>query len=174
MADDLPRQRPDETPEQVTARQAAWSEAGSYPRPEHGWTCFHCGETFHVMALAAAHFGSDPAFHQTLCQIAKQERGLGAALRKAEAELERLRSEERDQQQHYAMQAQHTVDLRHEEEKGYARGLADAGLSTSEPILRRICLHFDVDPDKAYGPVKAWELLRYEIEKACAEQAKAG
>ena len=31
-----------------------------YPAPPHGWTCFHCGETFRRLALAREHFGHDP------------------------------------------------------------------------------------------------------------------
>jgi hypothetical protein len=30
------------------------------PIPEHGWTCFHCGETFHTVAGARRHFGFGP------------------------------------------------------------------------------------------------------------------
>lgn len=29
----------------------------TYPRPDRGWTCFHCGETFHTPGGAALHFG---------------------------------------------------------------------------------------------------------------------
>jgi len=28
--------------------------------PEHGWTCFHCGETFMKPGLARRHFGVHP------------------------------------------------------------------------------------------------------------------
>jgi len=31
----------------------------TYTPPTHGWTCFHCGETFHVEVQAHGHFGSD-------------------------------------------------------------------------------------------------------------------
>lgn len=42
---------------------------GIYPMPLHGWTCFHCGETFSIAkqgcadaatAAAREHFGPDP------------------------------------------------------------------------------------------------------------------
>ena len=33
----------------------------TYPAPAHGWTCFHCGETFHSPGGARDHFGFDPA-----------------------------------------------------------------------------------------------------------------
>jgi NTP pyrophosphatase (non-canonical NTP hydrolase) len=32
----------------------------SYPFPEHGWTCFHCGETFTTPGTARIHFGARP------------------------------------------------------------------------------------------------------------------
>jgi hypothetical protein len=35
-------------------------EALTYPMPAHGWTCFHCGETFRVIAAARNHFGETP------------------------------------------------------------------------------------------------------------------
>lgn len=32
-------------------------DADTYEAPRHGWSCFHCGETFHTQAGAALHFG---------------------------------------------------------------------------------------------------------------------
>lgn len=32
-----------------------------YPAPAHGWTCFHCGETFRTAKGARLHFGETPA-----------------------------------------------------------------------------------------------------------------
>lgn len=70
--------------------------------PALGWTCFHCGETFTTPGAAQDHFGcsqsDDPA-----CRIKMgEERGLVMALRKAEAEIRRLCSEEEDYRQHIA------------------------------------------------------------------------
>jgi len=31
------------------------------PAPSHGWTCFHCAQTFTTWASASAHFGDDPS-----------------------------------------------------------------------------------------------------------------
>lgn len=36
-------------------------EHDTYPQPEHGWTCFHCGETFLHQKLARDHFGRYPS-----------------------------------------------------------------------------------------------------------------
>ena len=33
----------------------------TYQQPRQGWTCFHCGEAFHVEQAAAAHFGPRPS-----------------------------------------------------------------------------------------------------------------
>lgn len=32
----------------------------TYSEPRHGWTCFHCGETFRTERGAALHFGEQP------------------------------------------------------------------------------------------------------------------
>ena len=63
----------------------------SYQMPEHGWTCFHCGETFTKPGSAADHFGDDPL--QTpgcVLQLANGIRGALVALRKSERVLRRL------------------------------------------------------------------------------------
>jgi hypothetical protein len=39
----------------------------SYDSPEHGWTCFHCGETFHTNEGAKLHFG-EQATDQPRCR----------------------------------------------------------------------------------------------------------
>jgi hypothetical protein len=69
----------------------------TYERPPHGWTCFHCGETFKTTGGAADHFGAKPTATPG-CLVRVQlgdERGLEMALRKAEEErdaaLEALR-----------------------------------------------------------------------------------
>ena len=47
-------------------------EADTYPMPEHGWTCFHCGATFTNVNLARDHFGHYP-FAKPACQLAAKE-----------------------------------------------------------------------------------------------------
>jgi len=87
-------------------------------KSEARWRCFHCDEVFVDQQRAAAHFGnyeSAPA-----CKISDED------VRKLEQELARYRNEDSDLDRAYhAMQADHAVALRREEEKGYARGLAD-------------------------------------------------
>ena len=36
------------------------SAALTYTAPPHGWTCFHCGETFRTPGAARLHFGELP------------------------------------------------------------------------------------------------------------------
>lgn len=98
----------------------------TYEQPAHGWTCFHCGETFTTVGGARDHFGADP-IAEPGCRIkVGEERGLLMALRKAEAELARYRAEDCDaDRQFHAMRADHAVAVRRAEEAGYAKGLAD-------------------------------------------------
>lgn len=46
--------------------------SGTYPTPEHGWVCFHCGEhfsgTYEGQKRAKAHFGTNPE-SKTLCLV---------------------------------------------------------------------------------------------------------
>ena len=39
---------------------------GTYPMPEHGWTCFHCGDTFMTPGAARDHFDQTPCKVQKL------------------------------------------------------------------------------------------------------------
>jgi hypothetical protein len=101
-------------------------QEATYERPEHGWTCFFCGETFKTPGLARAHFGGDP-LSMAGCQIkAGEERMLLGALREAEKLLDDYRREcDPESKRYYEMQADHAAALRREEEEGYERGLAD-------------------------------------------------
>jgi hypothetical protein len=70
----------------------------TYTAPAHGWTCFHCGETFHVEAQARGHFGSDVS-GEPMCvmranafaRVPRTEWPLMYRLRELEAEVEKLR-----------------------------------------------------------------------------------
>jgi len=109
------------------------SEAvGTYKAPAHGWTCFHCGETFTHENVARAHFGATPdAGPGCLLRMQPGERPLLRRIRYLEKELSKLRHQvcDEDTELHrviHGMEADHAVALRREEEKGYARGLSDA------------------------------------------------
>ena len=104
------------------------------PYPPHGWTCFHCGETFTTPGLARVHFGADPLALPG-CRIkVGDERRLLRELRNAEAELERYRAEDSDTDRRMAaMASDHGQALKAAEEAGYAKGL-EAGLALLEQI----------------------------------------
>jgi hypothetical protein len=57
----------------------------TYTKPEQGWTCFHCGETFHKLGCAEEHFGKIPERTPT-CELRKEDGGLEGAFRRLEAE----------------------------------------------------------------------------------------
>lgn len=62
-------------------------------RPPHGWTCFHCGETFTTVGSAQDHFGSTPDSVPG-CVLKVQlgkERGLLMGMRRLEDGLDDLR-----------------------------------------------------------------------------------
>lgn len=58
------------------------------PPPKHGWTCFHCGETFSTVAAGEEHFGPVPS--ATPACVLKGERGLLEALRSAELQRDEM------------------------------------------------------------------------------------
>jgi len=111
------------------AREEGGDE-GFYAKPEHGWTCFHCGETFATVGAARDHFGFEPS-SDPACRIkVGAERGLIMALRKAEKELadyvHLLHDENLEAYRLLASaRSQHGDQLQTAEELGYERGLAD-------------------------------------------------
>lgn len=101
------------------------SVISTYPTPVHGWTCFHCGETFPGdlagSRKAREHFGPTPD-RDPSCTISARK------LRLLEDQLARYRSEDTDLHREIArLRSDHAAALRAEEEKGYARGLRDVG-----------------------------------------------
>lgn len=68
---------------------------GTYPTPEPGWVCFHCGEhfpgTFGGQRSAQEHFGEKPC--ATPACIVKGDKGLLRALRHAEREAARWQND---------------------------------------------------------------------------------
>lgn len=93
------------------------------------WRCFHCGETFTLAQKrwAGEHFGWRQE-QEPVCLIRTAgESQLLNALRFAENELAGYREEDgRIIRAMYSMQADHAAALRREEERGYAKGVADA------------------------------------------------
>src|ERR1700691_4298847 len=92
------------------------------------WRCFHCGETFTLQQKrwAAEHFGREQDAEPVCIIRSAGEGALLAALREAEDQLAGYRAEDglilRSMS---AMQADHAQALVREEERGYAKGLAD-------------------------------------------------
>lgn len=100
----------------------------TYPMPAHGWTCFHCGETFTTPGSAREHFGATPSAEPGCCIKVQLggERGLLSALRKAEARLASYMDEDTLlHRELYSLQSRHADALMSAEEAGYARGLRD-------------------------------------------------
>jgi hypothetical protein len=99
------------------------------------WTCFHCGETFTDREAATLHFGRDEMAYAA-CQI-------DIAKYREMSELhERHLAEDSDaDRRYYRQQSEHVIALQREEEKGYARGLADGrveGSTIAEPERQAI------------------------------------
>jgi len=111
-------------------------DGDTYPTPAHGWVCFHCGEafpgTFAGARAAGEHFGAHPeALPGCRQRMRAGERSLLRRIRWLERELCELRArvsaEDTDKDRElYAMRADHAQALIREEEKGYARGVAEA------------------------------------------------
>lgn len=45
----------------------------TYNRPEHGWVCFHCGDTLMTFGEAEAHFGETPEVGIPRCKELLEE-----------------------------------------------------------------------------------------------------
>lgn len=101
-----------------------------YEIPPHGWTCFHCGDTFTTPGAARDHFGFDPS-SDPACRIkVGEERGLVMELRRVEAKYVKLLEDTCDEggkvaQEFYGLGAKHQCELRRAEEEGYRKGLRD-------------------------------------------------
>jgi hypothetical protein len=100
----------------------------TYQSPAHGWTCFHCGETFMHPNPARNHFGATPdAEPGCVLRLQGADHGLLRKVRGLENQIARYREEDTDLHRKVAaMASDHAAALRSEEEKGYARGLRDA------------------------------------------------
>ena len=96
-----------------------------------GWQCFHCGEIFETVEGAQLHFGADQTKEPgCLIRVNQSEQGLLTELRNVEAARDALQYQISKEStaadvRIQSLQGQHQIELRREEEKGYARGLAD-------------------------------------------------
>lgn len=71
-----------------------FGESETYTPPRHGWTCFHCGETFLTVKSAREHFGLDPTFFEPACveRLTNSDSDLIKRTRKAEREASEARA----------------------------------------------------------------------------------
>ncbi|ABO60371.1 hypothetical protein LA345_36470 (plasmid) [Burkholderia vietnamiensis] len=107
---------------------AALGEHQVEPASATQWRCFHCGEVFDERDAAALHFGTTER-QVPACTIDVAE------YRAMEQRMSRYNEEDTDlHREIYTLQARHQSALRREEEKGYARGLAD-GAAHVQPDL---------------------------------------
>ncbi len=101
----------------------------TYEKPEHGWTCFHCGETFTTIGHARDHFGAKPDAVPGCIERVQlgEERGLLMSLRKVETQLAHCIDENAKLHQTIdKMHSKHVEQLKIAEETGYERGLKDS------------------------------------------------
>lgn len=115
----------------------------TYQKPAHGWTCFHCGETFTTPGSAQDHFGATPKAQPgcVMKVLCGGERGLLSALRRTEDQLAKWVDEGTDiHKAIHAQQTRHSDALMAAEEAGYARGLRDQtlALKTEESYQSRV------------------------------------
>lgn len=123
---------PNTTTHEAVLSSGQLGERATYEKPAHGWTCFHCGETFTTVGSARDHFGA-ALDAQPGCMVRVSlgaERGLLMALRKAEEECRKawdaVQSESTEAHRAmYAMQSRHADALEQAEIAGYERGLRD-------------------------------------------------
>jgi hypothetical protein len=75
------------------------NQSATYAPPPHGWTCFHCGETFMHEQVARTHFGTHPGVVPGCLERVGigEDRGLLRKLRIAQKEVELLRSDINDE-----------------------------------------------------------------------------
>lgn len=93
------------------------------------WRCFHCDEVFKDFAEAELHFGTS-CYDVPICQITAAE------VRGMELQLRRYSEEDTDLHREIArLKSDHATALQREEEKGYAKGLRDAGYGVAKETL---------------------------------------
>lgn len=136
--------------------------------PPHGWTCFHCGETFSTIGGAHQHFGFDPSCDPACRVKLGAERGLLGAFRRLEQENERLRTELHCEsaeglKAYRALQGRVEERVRLAEELGYERGLAD-GRELHKSAKAKVAL-----PPRAKTATKRDAIIRTKCDRAARE-----
>ena len=100
------------------------------------WRCFHCGEACKSEVDARNHFGSMEGSEPACSIKGAGEFALLQALRNAEDRLQRYMAEDSDTLRAMSsMQSDHQQALRREEERGYAKGVAD--MRSENALLQR-------------------------------------
>lgn len=97
-----------------------------------GWRCFHCDEVFTDRAAAVEHFGCSE-IETPACKLNAMEGGLLGLVRRQAEQIDAYHREDTaSYREFYSLGADHAQALRREEEKGYARGIADARQEPAE------------------------------------------
>lgn len=112
----------------------------TFPFPEHGITCFHCGETFTRYKDAALHFGPMPS-HEPGCilKLNARDREFLFLLREKDAELWRYHQDDQPiMRELHALGARHARELMDAEQRGYDAGLRDGRGRISAPVQAAI------------------------------------
>lgn len=123
------------------------------------WRCFHCGDAFTKAQEqhARAHFGADESA-LPVCQMRLPgEYHLLNILRKQEDELHAFYAEDTELWRAlHAQAADHAQALRREEERGFAKGVAEAR-DPLRAVLKVRPVNWDDDDDPEQ--VAAWKLV---------------
>ncbi|MBW7966765.1 hypothetical protein [Bradyrhizobium sp. BR 10261] len=105
------------------------------------WRCFFCDEVFTDPKAAANHFGCDHPGNEPLCKLAQVDGGIAKVIADLAETLHGFQTEDNASfREFYALGADHRAALIKEEQKGYDRGLADAGHADSTNNMLRIVL----------------------------------
>lgn len=124
------------------------SEPDTYQAPEHGWACFHCGETFTAVKAARLHFGNDITDEPgCVLKLKGDDQGLLALVRYQYAELDRYRMEDQPiMRELYALGSTHARAQIEAEQRGYDRGLKDGQIYlASKPLPAEVVAAVEQD-----------------------------
>ena len=120
--------------------------------PDHGWTCYHCGENFTSTGGARDHFGSTPDAEPGCCIKVRLggERGLLMALREAESRLASyMEDDSLVQQEMRAMQSRHADALMSANEAGYSSGLRSGRVKADDDLYAAVSEAVAEERDRA-------------------------